>query len=189
VWEKILAFLAARGIGVTFSIPLPSFYRVPEEESVPDTPSQTTDMGPEDVPHEGTSRDFRHAEEELVRRFIFVKRDFEADYPGLKLEVSCTHRSVGEQQRLFRKGRFGNPGPRVTNCDGKERKSDHNYYPSRALDTFITDGGKAIWDEKVYYPLGMYCKRHGLLWGGSGASFQDYPHIYLPKDLIKGAKA
>ena len=48
------------------------------------------------------------------------------------------HRTVDEQQRLYDKGRVNgiitDKSKVVTYCDGTEKKSKHNYYPSKAAD-------------------------------------------------------
>lgn len=109
------------------------------------------------------------------------RSEYERDYPGKRIIITCTHRSVEEQQELYRHGRTA-PGQIVTQIDGVKKKSNHNHYPSRALDFAIVIHGKITWDEKEYKVAGPYFVAHGLLWGGNWKTFKDYPHIELPEE-------
>lgn len=145
-------------------------------------PSDFDEDKAEKLPEVGVSRDFKHASEELIRRFLRVSGEF-CSQTGNTLVVTCTYRSPDEQGRLYKQGRFGNPGPIVTQLDGKNKKSMHNYFPSRALDVCVCVGGKPSWEEKLYYPLGPICRKYGLEWGGFWTKFQDFPHIQLPEGI------
>ena len=129
------------------------------------------------------SRDFRTGHPELVKRFLTLADSYKRMFPTRDLIVTCVYRSPDEQGRLFKQGRFGNPGNIVTNCDGRTKKSQHNYFPSRALDVAVSDGGKIVWDEAHYYPLGVLAKECGLEWGGWWDGFKDIPHFQLPKSV------
>lgn len=131
------------------------------------------------------SRDARLAHPELIKRFTLIKQDYEATFPGRIIILTCTYRSPEEQRRLFNQSRNGNNGPWRTNSDGFNKKSDHNYYPARAIDTAILDGGKAVWDESYFYSYHALAKKHGLLWGGDWINApHDYPHLYLPQEVV-----
>lgn len=145
-------------------------------------PREATDFDDDKLPDVAVSREYKHGHKELIRRYIGVANDYSATHPGLSLIVTCVYRSPAEQGRLYKQGRFGNPGPIVTNCNGTSKKSNHNHFPSRALDCAVVDGGKITWDEKYYWPLVALAKKHGLVSGGSWASIQDWPHLELPKD-------
>jgi peptidoglycan L-alanyl-D-glutamate endopeptidase CwlK len=94
--------------------------------------------------------------------------------------LTCTQRSVEEQQRLYAKGRT-QPGQKVTNVDGVTKKSNHNYTPARAVDVAVVINGKVSWDADEYAPLGELAKKYGLHWGGNWKSLKDYPHLELPE--------
>ena len=98
------------------------------------------------------------------------------------------HRTAEEQAELFAKGRT-KKGNIVTYCDGTEKKSRHNYLPSKAVDLVPYPEG---WqDEKRFYYVagvvmtiadrlwkeGKIEKR--LQWGGNWKKFKDYPHFQI----------
>lgn len=144
--------------------------------------SGPSDLDPEKIPSVAVSRDIKHAHPVLAKRFLDVQTAYEADYPGRKLFISCSFRAPEEQRRLYAQGRTA-PGQIVTNCDGFQKKSNHNHFPARALDLAVSIGGKVSWDEAHFYPLHEYCARYGLVWGGDWEKFKDYPHIELPKEV------
>lgn len=136
------------------------------------------------------SRDPRTGHPELVKRVQELIAAYERNFPGRKVIPTCFYRSVAEQQRIFKSGRFGNPGPILTKCDGIKKKSKHNFFPSRACDLAVIVGGKAIWKEEMYWPLGALAKACGLVWGGdwNGDAVKqledfDLPHVQLPGDV------
>jgi hypothetical protein len=75
------------------------------------------------------SRELSDADPLLASAFNRVKDIFERTLPGFELRVTCTHRSVEEQNQLFREGK--------SRLDGVTKKSLHNEYPSRAIDVGI----------------------------------------------------
>ena len=110
--------------------------------------------------------------------------------------VACGHRPVSEQQALYAQGRT-EPGQIVTYVDGVNKKSDHNYNPSRAVDLYAWVNGKALWSERyLTYIAGvltataarLYAEgriSHRWKWGAnwdrdgqivSDHGFVDYPH-------------
>lgn len=60
--------------------------------------------------------------------------------------ISFGHRTIEEQQKLYAKGRT-EPGDIVTNVDGINQKSKHNFDPSWAVDIYGYAGGKVRWDD------------------------------------------
>ena len=129
------------------------------------------------------SRDLAHCHPELQCRYALVKADFEAQ-TGRQLFETCTWRSVAQQQELYQIGRRGIAGERtVTQCDGILKKSRHMVYPSEAVDICVDidpgPGKQAVWDRRLYVPLGQLAEAHGLVWGGSWG-IDDYPHLELP---------
>lgn len=103
-------------------------------------------------------------------------------YPGYSAIITDTVRTAKEQFALYKRGRFGNEGAKVTNCDGYIRKSNHQsglafdmafLDPKRRL---VYNVAKDLWE---YY--GHLCRKHGLEWGGNWKSFKDSPHAEWPK--------
>lgn len=137
-----------------------------------------------------SSRDPRTGHPELVKRVQELVAAYERMFPGRTVIYTCFYRSIEEQKRLYKSGRFGNPGPILTKCDGVMKKSDHNPFPSRACDLAILVGGKTTWKEEMYWPLGALAKACGLVWGGdwNGDGVHqmedfDLPHVQLPKEV------
>ena len=88
-------------------------------------------------------------------------------------------RTVAEQQALYAQGRT-KPGPIVTNKDGVNKKSKHNYLPSLAVDI-------APWpidwnDIDRFKELAVVVKKAAdtvgvaIQWGGDWKTFKDWPH-------------
>lgn len=102
--------------------------------------------------------------------------------------ISQGHRSVEEQQELYKQGRT-KPGSIVTYIDGISDKSEHNHYPSRAVDIYAWIG-EASWDKNhLCYLAGIImasAKELGikLRWGGNwdqdGIIIKDHEFIDLP---------
>lgn len=95
------------------------------------------------------------------------------------------HRSIEEQQALFAKGRTAT-GIIVTHCDGINKKSKHNFFPSKAFDfAILLSDGNITWEVKYYLEVGNHIKKKAqelgikISWGGDWKSFKDYPHIEL----------
>jgi peptidoglycan L-alanyl-D-glutamate endopeptidase CwlK len=95
---------------------------------------------------------------------------------GIPVFVTCTYRSQQEQDVLFLKGRFGDPGPKVT----WTKKSKHT--ERIAFDVALNIRGHE-WDLKYdvsedqipdYQQLAMIGKLVGLK---AGADFGDYCHF------------
>ena len=184
MWESLFRFLRSCGLlRISYTIPLPSFCMGDDCMARQSSPSDFDENKAEGLPEVAVSRDFKHADPELVRRFLRVANDFTAQ-TGKSLLVTCTYRSPAEQNRLYKQGRFGNAGPIITQLDGKNKKSKHNYFPSKAIDVAVLDGGKATWDEKEYWPLLPLAKKHGLISGGEWNKFPDWPHLQLPEGVV-----
>lgn len=109
-----------------------------------------------------------------VREFMKDLKD--ANFSRTVKVLSGT-RTYAEQNRLFAKGRFGNPGPRVTNARGGF--SNHNF--GIAWDIGIFEGG-AYYDGNTaaetawYQSVPTVVDMTGLDWGGHWVSFKDIPH-------------
>ena len=138
---------------------------------------------PSEAPQVALSRDINDAHPKLKERFERLLARYREVRPGRDLMLTCVYRSPEEQNRLYKIGRGpDDKRPKVTNCDGIDKKSNHNYYPSHAVDVAIVDGGKVTWSDMAYYDLGPISREVGLSWGGYWTSFQDYPHLELFKE-------
>ena len=98
------------------------------------------------------------------------------------------HRTVEEQAALFAQGRT-TKGNIITYCDGTDKKSKHNYSPSKAVDIIPYPTG---WrdEERFSYVAGVVMTtadrlwREGkienkLTWGGDWKKFKDRPHFQI----------
>jgi peptidoglycan LD-endopeptidase CwlK len=98
-------------------------------------------------------------------------------------------RTVAEQQELFKKGRvlrdgkWVKVGSTVTNLDGVNKKSMHNYSPSLAVDLapYPIDWNNIQRFKELAVIVKQSAKKLGinLVWGGDWKSFKDYPHFEL----------
>ena len=99
-------------------------------------------------------------------------------------------RTVEEQFELYKQGRtlkggvWVKTGATVTNLDGKIKKSNHNYSPSRAVDIvpFPIDWN----DLKRFKEMADVVKKaaitvgvKNLVYGGDWKTFKDWPHFEL----------
>lgn len=120
-----------------------------------------------------------------------IKNDFFKAAPGKYLELTCVYRSPEEQLELFKYGRIlGTDGKWyvqdkaaiITNADGLNYLSPHNYRPSRAIDVGVKENstGNWLWADKHFYPLAEIVKKYGLESGGNWKTFQDWAHIQVP---------
>ena|SRR3989304_144257 len=98
--------------------------------------------------------------------------------------ITCGMRTIAEQQKLFAQGRT-TPGKKVTNCDGVNKKSKHNYAPSKAFDFAIKINGEISWDIKYYIEMAEHFKAVASKYeikieaGADWIKFKDYPHIQI----------
>lgn len=119
------------------------------------------------------------ADERLQRLFKEVIKETD-------ITIIFGHRSSEEQFELYKQGRefinnqWVKTGKTVTNLDGINKKSNHNYYPSKAVDIapYPID-----WNNiERFKILSSVVKRKALelginvQWGGDWKSFKDYPH-------------
>lgn len=93
-----------------------------------------------------------------------------------------SHRTTKRQQQLFKDGK--------SQLDGIKRKSNHQSYPSKAIDIFPYRKGHNSFDGTIESEL-MFHKLYvefqkasekldiSIKWGGSWSSFKDLPHIEL----------
>lgn len=121
----------------------------------------------------------------LQLAYTLLLHDFR-EQTGHDLLLTCTHRTVEEQQKLYAQGRT-EPGQIVTQLDGVHKMSNHNLSPARAVDVAVLISGKITWDERAYASLGELAHRYNLVWGGSWHSFKDLPHLELGAGAVLGA--
>lgn len=136
--------------------------------------------------------------------------DFMLKYCPVDFGISHAYRTPEEQFELFKIGRkqingvWQKVGKVVTNCDGYEKLSFHNYKPALAFDFFAWIPGKKklMYDEihltvisttaivfsHYLYDLGKidYLARSGSNWDEDGEllydqDFDDSPHIEFYK--------
>ena len=113
---------------------------------------------------------------------------------GIDARIISGTRSYSEQDALFKKGRFGNAGPRVTNARGGQ--SNHNF--GIAWDIGIFDAkGRYLDDSPLYGKAGRIvlaamgppkggthsANSHSIEWGGEWKSFPDVSHYQLRTGL------
>jgi peptidoglycan LD-endopeptidase CwlK len=135
-----------------------------------------------------SSKDIADAHPYLQERWPKILAAYETIHPDKTLTITCTYRSPEVQKKLYRQGRT-DPGDIVTQIDGETKKSQHNYFPARAIDICVNGAPASavkvapIWDEHFYYPLLGICKELGLVSGGAWIHFKDWCHIELPSDI------
>ncbi len=129
-----------------------------------------TDLGSFDLRTERCIQTLHPKAQQAARKFMQKVLD-----AGIQARIISGTRTYAEQNELFRKGRFGNPGPRVTNARGGQ--SNHNF--GIAWDLGIFDNGKYLTDSPLYKKAAQTGLVEGLEWGGNWVTFPDLPHYQL----------
>lgn len=130
---------------------------------------------------------------EAVKDLIWHELDvyLKAHYPGYSVVITDTVRTAKEQFALYKRGRFGNDGAKVTNCDGYIRKSNHQ--SGLAFDlAFLNAKKRLVYNvpDEIWEYYGHLCRKHGLNWGGDWTKFKDRPHAeWKQSDKSTYAKA
>lgn len=95
---------------------------------------------------------------------------------GFDVRIISGTRTYAEQNALFRQGRFGNPGPIVTNARGG--RSRHNFGIAWDIGVFTAEAGYSlrVGDYAEVARLGL---SEALAWGGDWPRFPDPPHYEL----------
>lgn len=144
---------------------------------VPHTPTSGLPIGSRE------SKDIADAHPMLQECWPKIQHKFETQYPGLTLKIAYVWRSPSFQAELYQIGRRGIPGEKVvTNCDGTNKPSHHNHYPSWAIDVDIYKDGKVLWADNEYEKLTPIVQELGLVHGLTWVSFPDPQHIQLPSN-------
>jgi peptidoglycan L-alanyl-D-glutamate endopeptidase CwlK len=99
---------------------------------------------------------------------------------GLDVRIISGTRAWAEQNALFRRGRFGNPGPVVTNARGG--RSRHNFGLAWDIGVFTAESGYSlrVADYAEVARLGL---GDAIEWGGHWTRFPDPPHYELALGL------
>lgn len=102
---------------------------------------------------------------------------------GINAKIISGTRTYFEQNELFKKGRYGNPPPRVTNARGGG--SNHNFGIAWDIGIFTSTGGYitkvSVYNEAAQIVLAAQI--NSLAWGGNWTSFVDPPHYQLATSL------
>jgi peptidoglycan L-alanyl-D-glutamate endopeptidase CwlK len=98
---------------------------------------------------------------------------------GFNARIISGTRTYAEQDKLFQQGRFGNPGPIVTNAEAG--RSNHNF--GIAWDIGLFEGTAYIQDDMPYREAAAAGKTATLEWGGDWPTFPDPPHYQLKLNL------
>lgn len=108
---------------------------------------------------------------------VFMGRVLDA---GINAKIISGTRTYAEQNKLFKRGRYGNSGPIVTRARGG--RSNHNFGIAWDIGIFTSTRGYitkgALYDESAEAGL-----VESLEWGGHWASFIDKPHYQLKVGL------
>jgi peptidoglycan LD-endopeptidase CwlK len=102
---------------------------------------------------------------------------------GVRARIISGTRSYAEQDALYRQGRFGNPGLKVTKARGGQ--SNHNFGIAWDIGIFTASGGYL--EEGPGYQkaanLGLAGSAGAIEWGGHWIDFVDRPHYQLALTL------
>jgi peptidoglycan L-alanyl-D-glutamate endopeptidase CwlK len=99
---------------------------------------------------------------------------------GINARIISGTRTYAEQNLLYSKGRFGNPGPVVTNAKGGA--SNHNFGIAWDIGVFTSTGGY-VTTEDIYRRAAEVGLSSSLEWGGHWQSFPDPPHYQSRTNL------
>lgn len=95
---------------------------------------------------------------------------------GINARIISGTRTYAEQNKLFAQGRFGNPGPKVTNARGGQ--SNHNFGLACDIGIFAANGAY-LGESPLYARAGQIAVAEHIAhleWGGNWTGFQDQPH-------------
>lgn len=128
-------------------------------------------------------RDVTQLHPRLQEKFELLQK--KCAQKGIKIKATECLRTAKEQDTLYAKGRTA-PGHKVTNAQGKDAKSMHQW--GVAVDVAIDmdtdkDGDidiRDLYNAKLLNVVGKIGQSIGLEWGGSWKSIMDKPHFQLP---------
>lgn len=139
------------------------------------------ELGAFDTRSEGSILGLHIRAQYLAREFM----NRAGAFPFVARIISGT-RTYAEQDELYRRGRWGRAGPKVTNAKGGQ--SNHNF--GIAWDVALFEGGRymngdATHDAQAYRDLAGHALVDGLEWGGAWRSFPDTPHYQVASPYNK----
>jgi peptidoglycan L-alanyl-D-glutamate endopeptidase CwlK len=102
---------------------------------------------------------------------------------GLDARIISATRTYAEQNRLFRQGRYGKAGSKVTNARGGQ--SNHNF--AIAWDIGLFECGAYLTGAAAYDRAARAGLVDAIEWGGAWQSFRDAPHYQLANGLSTAA--
>ena len=128
-------------------------------------------------------RDVKQLHPELQEKLALLQK--KCSQKGITIRATECLRTAKEQDALYAKGRTA-PGHKVTNAQGKDAKSMHQW--GVAVDIVIDmdsdkDGDidiRDLYNAKLLNVVGKIGESIGLEWGGSWKSIVDKPHFQLP---------
>jgi peptidoglycan LD-endopeptidase CwlK len=140
-----------------------------------------SDLGTFDQRTESNIRTILPQTQRAARSFLTRAKN---NFAGFDVRILSGSRTYAEQDQLYKKGRFGNPPPKVTNARGGQ--SNHNF--GIAWDVGIFQNGKYLTGDTkaeaaIYKQLASTAKTDDLEWGGDWTSIVDMPHYQLKLDL------
>jgi peptidoglycan L-alanyl-D-glutamate endopeptidase CwlK len=139
------------------------------------TAAVADEIGRFDPRSETTIGTLHLAAQPACRRFLKTVRA-----GGFDARVISGTRTYEEQNELYRRGRFGNPPPIVTNARGG--RSNHNFGIAWDVGVFVRGRyltGKNQAELKAYEDVAGLRDANLLEWGGEWATFKDRPHYQL----------
>ncbi|MEL7487490.1 MAG: M15 family metallopeptidase [Pseudomonadota bacterium] len=134
-------------------------------------------FGARDDRSERNIRTLHIAAQERVRGFLTALDA--ASFP-FAVRIISGARSYAAQNRLYAKGRNGDPDPKVTNARGGQ--SRHNF--AIAWDIGLFEDGRYLTgatqvETRAYRRVAEIVDLKGLEWGGDWSRFVDLPHYQL----------
>src|SRR5262249_39369321 len=134
----------------------------------------STSLGTFDERSERNVRTLHPKVQELARKYLTTVRA-----AGIDVRIISGTRSYAEQNALYKRGRFGNPPPKVTNARGGY--SNHNF--GIAWDVGIFDEGAYLQESPLYEEIASIGRAPDIEWGGDWTTFKDRPHYQLTVPL------
>lgn len=138
------------------------------------------DLGEFDTRTEGNIATMHIKAQRAAREFMNV-----ATTGTYRCQIISGTRSYKEQDELYKKGRWGNPGPRVTNARGGQ--SNHNFCIAWDIALFDSSGkyltGANASEVQAYEDIAEMVDLSNLEWGGDWTSFKDRPHYQYETNM------
>ncbi|MCK5740372.1 M15 family metallopeptidase [bacterium] len=124
-----------------------------------------------DVRSERNIMSLNFAAQREARQFMGRLRD-----GGIRAKIISGTRTYDEQNKLYKKGRWGNPGPKVTYARGG--RSKHNFGIAWDIGIF-TASGEYVTENPPYQDAAAVGLIDTIEWGGNWQNFVDMPHYQL----------